>query len=139
MITIAIVAFMVIAMIFAGCSDGNSNDAAEKDENGRYLTINNQTNQIINEVNVTVGEGTEIESMRQTNPDEVSFSIEIPKQYSEYTTFTVTLIDRYNLKYQKTVTDVKPKGRTEVTINEGDYIEQDGDWMNRLDQFFNGD
>ena len=116
-----------------------TNDAAEKDTDGRYLTIINDTEQIINDVYVTVGNGTEIEKMRQKNPDEKSFSIEIPKDYSEYNTFTVTLIDRYDMKYEKVVNDVKAKGRTEVKINKENYVKEKGDFLNGVDKFFNGD
>ena len=55
-----------------------SNDIAEKDTQSRYLTIINDTDQIINEVHISVGEGTEIEHGYQLNPDEKSFSIKIP-------------------------------------------------------------
>lgn len=116
-----------------------SNDDAEKDEKGRYLTIVNETDQIINEVHITVGDGTEIEDMKQTNPDESSFSIEIPKQYSEYSTFTVTLIDRYDLKYVKKVNDVADKGRTEVVITEDAYVEEKGDFWDKVNKWFNRD
>lgn len=121
---------------------GNSritNDMAESDKQGRYLTIINHTDQIINEVHITVGEGTEIEHGYQENPDEESFSIEIPEEYKEYSTFTVTFVDRYGMKYQKKITDVSERGRTEVEIMEEDYVEQDGDLTRKIDRFFNGD
>lgn len=91
----------IVFVIFTGNNTKTLNDDAEKNENGRYLTIINKTDQIINEVHITVGNGTEIENMKQTNPDETSFSIEIPKQYSEYTTFTVILIDRHDLNMSR--------------------------------------
>ena len=116
-----------------------SNDSAEKDTEGRYLTIINKTNKIINEVHISVGDGSEIEDMKQINPDETSFSIEIPKQYSEYTTFTVTLIDRNDLKYVKEVADVANKGRTEVVLLEDDYVEEKGDFWGKINKWFNGD
>lgn len=139
---IIIVAVLVVGIVLMGmfAQDARkSNDNAQKDKEGRYLTIINDTNQIINEVHITVGEGTEIEDMRQTDPDETSFSIEIPKEYSDYTTFVVTLVDRYGMKYQKEVIDVSAKGRTEVTVKETDYIKEKGDFWNKLDKLFNGD
>ena len=123
-------------------TDGSSrvtNDKAEADTQGRYLTIINETNQIINEVHITVGEGTEIEHNYQKNPDESSFSIKIPESYEEYTSFTVTLIDRYGIKYQREMIDVDKTGRTEVRITEDDYVKQDGDLKRQIDRFFNGD
>lgn len=116
-----------------------TNDKAEKDTEGRYLTLINNTNQVVNEVYVAVGNGTEIEHGYQNNPDENSFSIEIPKDYSEYDTFIVTFIDRYELKYEKEVTGVKEKGRTEVVVTEKDYVKQKGDLKRKIDKFFNGD
>lgn len=147
-ILVTIIAIIGVAIVGIGVfthvtnKDGDSrisNDKAEKDEKNRYLTIINETNQVINEVHITVGKGTEIEHGYQKNPDENSFSIKIPKEYDEYETFTVTLIDRYELKYQKKVTDIKEKGRTEVKITEEDYVEQEGDFKRKINRFFNGD
>ena len=129
----------MILFVNANKTTRTLNDDAEKDEEGRYLTIVNKTDQIINEVHITVGDGSEIEKMKQTNPDENSFSIEIPKQYSEYDTFTVTLVDRYDLKYIKKVTDVADKGRTEVVITEDDYVKEKGDLWDKINKWFNGD
>lgn len=129
----------VIISVNANKDTKTLNDYAEKDEKGRYLTIVNETDQIINEVHVTVGDGSEIEKMKQTNPDESSFSIEIPKQYSEYDTFTVTLIDRHDLKYIKEITNVAGKGRTEVVISEDDYVKEKGDFWDKVNKWFNGD
>ena len=126
---------IILSMFFTGCSD--KNDDAEK-INKRALTIINETEQIINEIHVTVGEGTEIENMQRKNPDAESLSIKIPKEYNEYTTFTVTLVDRYGLNYQKTVDNVAPKGRTEVKITEDDYVKEKGDLKDKIDKFFNG-
>lgn len=139
----SIIAFIVIAafvlLIFINQDTRLSNDYAEKDIKSRYLTIINDTEQVINEVHIAVGDGTEIEEMEQTNPDETSFSIKIPKQYAEYSTFTVTLIDRYGIKYQKEINNVPVKGRTEVKINKENYVKEKGDFRNKIDKFFNGD
>lgn len=137
---IVLIAAAILTIVIINKKDSRiTNDAAEKDKNGRYLTIINNTNQIINEVHITVGNGTEIEEMKQTNPDEKSFSIKIPEQYSEYNTFTVTLVDRYDMKYQKQVSEVGKKGRTEVVITEENYVEEKGDFFDKIDKFFNGD
>ena len=77
--------------------------------------------------------------MKQSNPDERSFSIKIPEEYSEYNTFMVTLIDRYNMKYEKEVKEVKEKGRTEVIINKDNYVKEKGDFFKKINKFFNGD
>ena len=139
----AIVLFLTIVgivfLIFTNKDTRIQNDDAEKNENGRYLTIINKTDQIINEVHITVGSGTEIENMKQTNPDETSFSIEIPTQCSDYKAFTVTLIDRHELKYVKEINTVADKGRTEVVITEDDYVEEEGDFWNKVSKWFNGD
>lgn len=129
----------IVFLIFTNKDTRIQNDDAEKNENGRYLTIINKTDQIINEVHITVGSGTEIENMKQTNPDETSFSIEIPTQYSDYKAFTVTLIDRHELKYVKEINTVADKGRAEVVITEDDYVEEEGDFWNKVSKWFNGD
>lgn len=144
-VVIAVILVLIVGIVI-GVSvmndKGNTrqtNDKAEKDEKNRYLTIINKTGEIINEVHITVGEGTEIEQGYQENPDEDSFSVKIPKDYEEYDSFTITLIDRYELKYETTIEDVKEKGRTEVVITKDDYVKQDGDWKKKLDDWFNAD
>lgn len=149
-LSILIILIVLIALAVVGMGiynhitnhDGQSrvsNDAAEKDTQNRYLTIINDTNQIINEVHIFVGEGTEIEHGYQLNPDEKSFSIKIPESYDEYDTFMIEVIDRYGLKYGKQITNVNKEGRTEVKISENDYIKQEGDWKKKFDRWFNND
>ena len=116
-----------------------SNEEAQSDKENRYLTIVNKTGQIINEMRVTVGDGSEIESLKQIMPDEKSYSVKIPDSFREYSTFTVTFLDRYGLLYEKTVDQAAETGRTEVVVTKEDYVEQKGDWKRRVDQWFNGD
>ena len=134
---LAIVAIIVVIVIPK--DNAISNDDAQKDKEGRYLTIINATAQIINEVHITVGEGTEIEAMTVKNPDDDSFSVEVPESYDEYTSFLVTLVDRYGLKYQKEIDAVPVTGRTEVKLSEENYVEEKGDWWDKVNKFFNGD
>ena len=116
-----------------------ANDTAEKKQEKRYLTIINKTGQIINEVHITVGEGSEINKAYQKNPDDESFSIEIPEEYKKYETFNVTLVDRYGSKYEKKVSKAKQNGRTEVKLTEENKVKQKGDLKRSIDKFFNGD
>lgn len=103
---LVVVAIVVIAAAIAGGyhfgkssktkdKSGVENDIAEKKEDERYLTIVNKTGQVINEVHITVGEGTEINAAHKENPKEDSFSVKIPKEYTEYDVFGVILEDRY--------------------------------------------
>lgn len=137
-VVIIAIAAIVIA-IMAPKDPITNNDDAQKDKEGRYLTIINSTEQIINEVHITVGDGAEIKAMDVKDPDETSFSLEIPEEYDEYTDFIVTLVDRHDLKYQKEVNEVPPKGRTEVKFTEEDYVEEKGDWWDKVNKWFNGD
>ena len=128
------------ALFLTSCQkSGISNDEAHQDTNGRYLTIINNTDQIINEVHVYVGIGTEIEKARLLNPDNSSFTVEIPKEYSDYSDFKIVLIDRYEIMYEKEITDIPQKGVFEVAISNENYKAQDGDTKKKIDRFFNGD
>ena len=60
-------------------------------------------------------------------------------QNDEYKEFTVTLIDRYDMVYQKEIMIEKEKGRTEVVIDKDNYVEQKGDTWHKINKFFNGD
>ncbi len=135
---LAIVITAIIAVCLISCNPASLNDDAEADENGRYLTVINSTNQVINKIHVTVGEGTEIESMQQTNMEEKSLSIKIPEHYSEYSSFTVILVDRYDAVFQKTIDKVKEKGRTEVNITKDDCV-HDGGLLTQIEKALNGD
>lgn len=149
---LVVVTIVVIAAVLAGGlgfhfgkssktkdKSGVENDIAEKKEDERYLTIVNKTGQVINEVHITVGEGTEINAAHKENPKEDSFSVKIPKEYTEYDVFGVILEDRYGFLYEKEISDVKEKGRTEVKLTEKDKVKQKGDWKRKIDQIFNGD
>lgn len=139
------VLIFVVSVIIAGLVfwfvkvDVLSNDSAERDKNGRYLTIVNETKQVINEVHVMVDSGTEIESMNKNNIDKKSFSIKIPKDYKEYNTFRVVLVDRYDTEYEKTISNVKRKGRTEVVINKDNVVKESDGIKKQIDRLFNGD
>lgn len=147
----ALVIVLIIAVIIGGffaykkwiSNDlGNaavSNVEAEKHKDKRYLTIINETEQIINEVYVYYGDGEEAETMREDEPDNNSFSIPIPEELSDYDEFKVTLIDRYGFKYEKTVKNVDSKGRTNVKISEKNKVQQKGDFFRSIEQFFNND
>lgn len=140
-VAIAVGALVTVIILNKG-REGDSridNDKAEKDTKNRYLTIINETDEVINEVYITVGDGTEIEHGYQKNPDEDSFSVKIPKQYEEYDKFTITFVDRYGFKYEKTIDGVKDTGRTEVVVSEDDYVKQKGDWKKNVDKWFNKD
>lgn len=133
------VVLIVISVLCIKSKSQDNNVKAEEDEKGRYLTIVNDTGEIINEVYVYVGEGTEIESAHRENPDKKSFSIELPKGFDEYRKFTVLLVDRYEVEYKKEISDVKEKGRTEVVISKDDKDEETDSSWKKIVRFFNKD
>lgn len=139
-IKIAIITGIIFAnYVISGCGKRTSNEKAQADKKGRYLTIINNTEQTINEVRVTTESGADIESAAAENPDKRSFSVEIPKAYNEYDVFIVSLTDVFGLKYKKEVRGVSKAGRTDVVLTEDDYVERRGDLKRRIDKFFNGE
>lgn len=133
--------FITYKMLISNKTGDNSvlNTEAEKNKDKRYLTIINETEQIINEVYVYYGDGEEAETMRVHEPDNNSFSIQIPEELSKYDKFKITLIDRYGYKYDKTVEKVSGNGRTNVKISEENKLKQKGDFFRDIEQFFNND
>lgn len=112
-------------------------EKALTDSKNRYIIINNQTNQVINEAYICVENDIQIGDKKdEPNDDDISFYI--PKKYDKYENFKIVLIDRYDLKYEKEVI-ANIKGKTEVVICEDDYVKQKGDWKKKIDKFFNGD
>ena len=143
---IIIVLILIIACVVGGITfykhltkvdePSTQNAKAEADINNKSITIINNTNQIINDVYLYVGEGTEI--AHKSTPDENNIVITIPREFEKYDSFKITLFDRYGFKYEKEI-KIKKAGRTEVEITKDDYIEQDGDWWKKIQQWFNGD
>ena len=142
-IFVMLIVFTLVIVTLTCCNkttNVRNNDEAEKDKEGRNLTIINETGEIINQVSVTVGDGTEIESMKVTDEavlDKKSFSLKIPEQYEAHSEFVVTLVDRFELIYQKKVSNVLPTGRTEVKLTEDDYVKREGDWWRKITKLLN--
>ncbi len=140
---ILVIVLIIVCLVFSiyklFAKDDLSNDRAIKDKDGRYLIIVNETKQVINEVRVTIDNGTEVDKMKKEDIDKKSFPIEIPKGYADYNDFTVTLVDRYDTEYQKKVSNVPKKGHVEVTITKDDVIKETDSLKNKINRFFNGD
>ena len=123
---------------FEGCSSHEvSNEKAEKKkDNGRFITVINGTNLVINYVELTTEEGIEIE--HKDNPNDKAISFEVVDTWKDYDQFHIVLIDRYELHYEKTI--ILPKtGKVDVKITQDDYVEYDGDYWRRLEKKANGD
>lgn len=138
-VLVAVIAFLIISKTR---DNSVKNSTAETDKKNRYITVVNDTGAVINELYISLDDGTEVEKTKITDHDKLdqkSISIKIPKEYDEYDTFKVFLIDRYKKRYEKTASDVKLNDRTVVSVTEDDYVEQKGDWLNNIFGFFNGD
>lgn len=140
---IAVVIISVIVIIVSilnpnkNPSSEEDNKKAEKDTEHRYLTIVNKTEVIINHIYITVGNGSKVAS--RENPDDTNIIIQIPDEFKKYSDFTITLIDRYDLKYEKNISNVPETGRTEVTVSQDNYVKQKGDWWKKINKAFNKD
>ena len=137
-IFLIILCLMSMTCITACHKKGNSrvsNDEALADKDHRYLTIINDTDRVINRVDITVGEGMDIDHAYQKNPDEKSFSVLISDDYKDYTTFTITLTTVNDIQYRKVMSHVKEKGVTEVKMTKDDCI--DNDLPSLINDFFN--
>ena len=143
--TLLIISLTIILSIFlsaCGKKEGNTredNDTAQKNKHkDRHISIINDTEQIINEVHITVGSGVEINHAYQKNPDETSFSIKISKDYKDYDEFTIILVDRYENKYKKTITSVPIVGISEVRFTAEDITEEPSFWK-KIEMWANKD
>ena len=124
---------------FEGCrSNQTSNEEAEemKDER-RYITIINNSNLIINSIEILVGEGIPVVKPI-INPDDRAISIEVPETWKDYNSFHIIVMDVYDLHYEKTIDNVPTIGKTDVVISEEeDYVEYPGDWSRLLEKKLN--
>ncbi len=113
-------------------------EAQEQKKEKRFITIINGTNLTLKCIEVTAGDGVDI-GIKIDDPDEKSYSVEIEEAWEDYTDFTITFTDVYDLHYIKTISDVPVSGKTDVKITQDDYVEYDGDWFRRLEKKANGD
>lgn len=111
------------------------NEKALTDKKGRYLTIINDTEQVIKDVRVTLETGAEIESLGKQNLDTRSFSVEIPEDLKEEDVFIVSFTDEYGMKYEKEVRGVPKAGRTDVVLTEDDHVKRSGDFKRKIYKF----
>lgn len=111
------------------------NEKALTDKKGRYLTIINDTEQVIKDVRVTLETGAEIESLGKKNLDTRSFSVEIPEDLKEEDVFIVSFTDEYGMKYEKEVSGVSKAGRTDVVLTEDDHVKRSGDFKRKIYKF----
>ena len=136
----ATVIFVLVVFILPilGCKkkDTATNQEAEKKkEEELYLTVINDTGNILTKVVVTIGEGTEILETEDINTN--SFSLLIPEEFRNESTYNITCIDNYEFKYGKSIEVEDNHGRYEVKISKDNRIPQDGDWWREVEQFFN--
>ncbi|MFU2206920.1 hypothetical protein [Streptococcus pluranimalium] len=128
--------FLIIIFCFLliGCSKSNSNESAEKKEHkDRFVTVVNDTDQILKRIVVKIDKGTEIKEIDR--PKKKSISIKIPREYEEHTNFTIEAEDRYHAIYKKEKVIKSKKGRYEIVIKEDDIVSEG----NRISKFLNGD
>lgn len=125
---------------FSGCSHTKvvSNESAEeKKKEERVITVVNATDLVINSITITVGEGTEVYTIEE--PDDASISVILDSAWDDYSDFTVTFMDVYDLMYVKKVSNVPVAGKVEARITQDDYVEREGDWYRLLNKKANGD
>lgn len=131
--------FLLLITTCCSCSSKVSSKKAAKNNDERILSIIDETGQVINEIHVYYGKGTEIEEALQINPDSQNIRIPISHDYDEKDEFTVVLIDRYGVKYRKSCKGVPNDETTEIIITEKDKLEDSEDSFTKLSKFFNGD
>lgn len=124
----ALILFCFLTLVACG-----SKSAESQEDKKRFITVVNDTEQVINKLTISIDGGTEIKSV--DNLDKKSIHILIPEEYSEHSKFTVTLVDRYDGVYEKRKTIKKTTGRHEVVVTKEDMIEE-GDVISRK---LNGD
>lgn len=124
----------VMCISVAGCSDEVSNKTALKDKSNRYITVINNTDQVIDHLYIYTGKGIEVENRKNLDNKDISYKID--DAYKKYNKFTVVLVDRYERDYKKTAT-IKSKGTTEVEVKKSDMISKDA--FKNFSALLNGD
>lgn len=109
--------------------------AEEQKEKERFVTVINETNNIIEELVILVSEGTVV--TKKSKIDDESTTIKISDAYKDYSIFTITVTDNYGYLYKKEIFDLPKQGVTEVKITTDNRVEQKGDGWRRIEEFFN--
>ena len=104
----------------------------------RSLTIINKTSEhLIRECILTTAEGLLVARQEKLTESNIVFAdFDSNGSFGDEKSFKVTLIDRYGLKYEK-IFEAKEKGNTDVSIDDKNYVSQDGDWFKKVMRFFN--
>ena len=129
LITFALGGYFVFSAFFSSNLKVSNQTAEAKKEEKKFITVINNTGEVINKIVITIDEGTEVASIE--NPDEKSISIEIPKEFAKYKNYTITLTDRNKYVYEVNKTIEGTTGRTEVIIT-SDHVVKEGNWWDKL-------
>ncbi|MDO4666686.1 MAG: hypothetical protein Q4A90_02480 [Streptococcus sp.] len=109
-------------------------NAQKNKDNEKYITINNETEEVWNKLIITTKDKTMI--AEKENPDDNSFSIKIPESFRDETTYVIEVEDRYHNKYKSEITMKSKKGRKSITITKNNLTEK-GSWSDKLNKWVN--
>ena len=117
------------------------NQAAEaRIKDYRSVTvINNLSEKLIKECNLTTESGVMVKHTNKETTDNIVFKdFDKDSAFENETNFKITLIDRYGLKYEKPFI-ASSKGNTDVVINDSNYVKQSfwGDLKIKIEKAIN--
>lgn len=117
------------------------NQAAEaRIKDYRSVTvINNLSEKLIKECNLTTESGVMVKHTNKETTDNIVFKdFDKDSAFENETNFKITLIDRYGLKYEKPFI-ASSKGNTDVVINDSNYVKQSfwGDLKRKIEKAIN--
>ena len=137
-INFACLVLAVFAFAFIGCDKKTQTekDVAEMrtKEYRSVNVINNTSEKLIAECNLTTKNGTLIDHKNKQETENITFKdFDKKHAFENEKEFKVILINRFGLKYEKDFI-AKNTGTTDVVIDESCYVKQLGDWKKNVEK-----
>lgn len=133
--------FVALVLLLTSCSKESQ---VEKDvakarikEYRSVTVINNTSEKLVKECNLTTASGTLVKHKDFNEIENIVFvDFDKDNAFENETEFVITLIDRFDIKYEKSFSANKT-GNTDVIVTEEDYVAQSGDWKRKFERVIN--
>lgn len=133
--------FIALVLLFASCRKKSrvENEVAKAriKEYRSVTVINNTSEKLVKECNLKTISGALVKHKDLNEIENIVFvDFDKDNAFENETEFVITLIDRFDIKYEKSFS-ANETGNTDVTISEEDYVAQSGDWKRKLERAIN--
>ena len=133
--------FLALILVLTSCSKKtqveNKVAKARTKEYRSVTVINNTSEKLVKECNLTTITGALVKHKDFNKIENIVFvNFDKDNAFENETEFVITLIDRFDIKYEKSFSANKT-GNTDVIVTEEDYVDESGDWKRKFERVIN--